>query len=75
MSIGSLILGASGATVSNLIHCDNLLQKSACIIMKCDSYFIRKCDRSLLQNASGFLLQNPTFLLQNATVRNWFGIA
>ena len=57
-------------------HYETLLQNTADIITKCDSYFITKCDRSLFQNASGFLLQITTALhkmrqlLQIATVHD-----
>ena len=68
MSIWNLILGVHSVTVSNLIHCNSLLQNVIYIITKCDSYSITKCGRSLLQNASSSLLQNVTVLLQNKTV-------
>ena len=62
MSIRNLFFGVNSVTVSDLIRYDSLLQQSADVITKWDSYFITKRDRSLLQNASGFLLQNAAVL-------------
>ena len=51
-----------------MVHYYTLLQNTANIKTKCDSYFFTKCNKSLLQNASDFLLQNAKVLQQNATV-------
>ena len=55
MSIGNLILGTNGLTVSYLIHYDSLLQNATAILLQNARKFITKCIRSFVTKYDSFV--------------------
>ena len=66
--IGNLVWGVNIVTVSFLIRYDSLLQNTANIITKRDSYFITNCKMRKFYYKMRQLLQIVTIFLQNAIV-------